>query len=114
MDSHERCHSGLGYTIGVSCVDQTRASLQYERKRISVRGAKRQIGRSVRLRLLTLLKSRSSLPPYRVTDMRSIGPTERCICGSTAFSAIVSIEDSEVILAFPDASCINCGNIVLL
>lgn len=72
------------------------------------------MGRSVRFRLLTLLRNTPDLPPYQVTDMRSIGPTERCICGSTAFSAIVTVEDSEVILAFPDAHCVNCGNIVLL
>lgn len=71
-------------------------------------GAQRaQIGQSVRFRL-------PILPPFRVTDMRSLGPVERCICGSTAFSAIVSVEDSEIILTFPDAHCVNCGNIVLL
>lgn len=72
------------------------------------------MGQTVRFRLPILLRIKDNLPPYRVTDMRSIGPTERCICGSTAFSAIVTVEDSEVILAFPDASCVNCGNIVLL
>lgn len=73
-----------------------------------------QKGQSVRFRLPILLKNRSSLPPYRVTDMRSVGPTERCICGSTAFSALVTFEDQEMVLLFPDGCCVNCGNIVLL
>jgi len=72
------------------------------------------MGQTVRFRLPTLLKIRASLPPLRVTDMRSIGPTERCICGSTAFSAIVSTDDNGLYLVFPDASCVNCGNILII
>jgi hypothetical protein len=66
----------------------------------------------MRLRLLTLLKNKSSLPPIRATDLRSVGPTHTCVCGSSVFTTYVQFENYEIVWYALDVECANCGNLL--
>jgi len=59
-------------------------------------------------RLLRLLR----IPPVRAADLRSLGPTHVCSCGSTMFNIMAQFQDYEISWYFLDATCVNCGNLV--
>lgn len=70
------------------------------------------------LRLLTLQKNREViiqlLPDEFAADMRDLGPTHICPCGSTVFETLVSFENYEISWWFLDGKCLNCANLVKL
>ena len=69
---------------------------------------------TVRLRLPRLPRFRRKLPDKFGTDLRGLGPVHVCPCGSQVFSVMASFEDYELVLYFLDATCVNCGNLVVV
>ena len=74
----------------------------------------------MRLRLPTLRKYRSSKDPYYGlpepfgADLRQLGPIHVCTCGCQVFNVLASFEDYELVWYFLDATCVNCGNLVIV
>ena len=67
------------------------------------------------LRLLTLQflwRRYDALPEPFGTDLRQLGPTHVCPCGSQVFNVMASFEEYELVWYFLDATCVNCGNLV--
>jgi hypothetical protein len=108
----------------VSCQRHTNGLLQYEpkanKRHLSV---PRPLGREATdlkegavqrmwFRLLRLLKFNDSLPPISAADLRTLGPTHACSCGSTVFSIFAQFEDYEIAWWALDGQCANCGNLV--
>ena len=73
---------------------------------------------TVRLPRLPTLPSfrwrRNALPKPFGTDLRGLGPLHVCPCGSQVFSVMASFEDYELVWYFLDATCVNCGNLVVV
>ena len=69
---------------------------------------------TVRLRLLTLFKKKDRLPDKFGSDLRSLGPIHACPCGSQVFNVMASFEDYELVWYHLDATCVNCGNLVIV
>ena len=69
---------------------------------------------TVRFRLPRLPKFRRNLPDKFGSDLRDLGPIHVCPCGSQVFNVMASFEDYELVWYFLDATCVNCGNIVLV
>lgn len=69
---------------------------------------------TVRLRLPTLFKNKNRLPDKFGTDLRSLGPIHACPCGSQVFSIMAAFEDYELVWYHLDATCVNCGNLVIV
>ena len=71
-----------------------------------------------RLRLPTLQKFRSYRNPYNGlpesfgSDLRDMGPTHVCPCGSQVFNIAASFDEYELVWYFLDATCYSCGNLV--
>ena len=59
------------------------------------------------------LSSLSTLPEVTGADLRGLGPVHVCSCGSQVFNVMVSFEDYEIVWYFLDATCVNCGNLVV-
>ena len=69
------------------------------------------------LRLLTLQSLRrpsDTLPEPFGADLRGLGPIHVCPCGSQVFNVMASFEDYELVWYFLDATCVNCGNLVVV
>ena len=70
------------------------------------------------VRLLTLRSlwrgTSNALPEPFGTDLRGLGPLHVCPCGSQVFSVMASFEDYELVWYFLDATCVNCGNLVVV
>ena len=69
---------------------------------------------TVRLRLPTLFKNKNRLPDKFGTDLRSLGPIHACPCGSQVFNIMAAFEDYELAWYHLDATCVNCGNLVIV
>ena len=69
---------------------------------------------TVRLRLPTLFKNKNRLPDKFGTDLRSLGPIHACPCGSQVFNIMAAFEDYELVWYHLDATCVNCGNLVIV
>lgn len=69
---------------------------------------------TMRFRLPTLFKNKKTLPDMFGSDLRSLGPIHACPCGSQLFNVIASFEDYELVWYHLDATCVNCGNLVLV
>ena len=69
---------------------------------------------TVRLRLPTLFKNKNRLPNKFGSDLRSLGPIHACPCGSQVFNVMASFEDYELVWYHLDATCVNCGNLVIV
>ena len=72
---------------------------------------------TLRFRLPTLPSfrwRRRTLPEPFGTDLRGLGPLHVCPCGSQVFSVMASFEDYELVWYFLDATCVNCGNLVIV
>ncbi len=54
------------------------------------------------------------LPEPYGTDLRAFGPIHVCPCGSQVFNVMASFEDYELSWYFLDATCVNCGNLVVV
>ena len=52
------------------------------------------------------------LPEPYGTDLRQLGPTHVCPCGSQVFSVMAAFNDYELVWYFLDATCVSCGNLV--
>jgi hypothetical protein len=59
-------------------------------------------------------KFRPKLPDKFGTDLRGVGPVHVCPCGSQVFNVMASFEDYELVWYFLDATCVNCGNLVVV
>lgn len=71
----------------------------------------------MRFRLPTLpsfRRRKDTLPEPSGADLRSLGPIHVCTCGSQVFNVMVSFEDYEIVWYFLDATCVNCGNLVVV
>jgi len=68
----------------------------------------------MRFRLPTLRKKTEELPPKFGSDLRSLGPIHACPCGSIVFNVMASFDNYEMVWYFLDATCVNCGNLVLV
>ena len=55
-----------------------------------------------------------ALPEPSGADLRALGPTHVCSCGSQVFNVLASFEDYELVWYFLDATCASCGNLVLV
>jgi hypothetical protein len=55
-----------------------------------------------------------ALPEPYGTDLRALGPIHVCPCGSQVFNVMASFEDYELSWYFLDATCTNCGNLVVV
>jgi len=64
------------------------------------------------LRLPRLRKNK--LPPKFGTDLRSLGPLHICPCGSKVFSILATFDNYEISWYLLDATCANCGNLVIV
>ena len=60
------------------------------------------------------LISHNTLPEVTGADLRALGPVHVCTCGSQVFNVMVSFEDYEIVWYFLDATCTNCGNLVVV
>jgi hypothetical protein len=75
---------------------------------------------TVRFRLPTLriFKRKDTpcdgLPEPFGADLRALGPLHVCPCGSQVFNVMASFEDYELNWYFLDATCVNCGNLVIV
>jgi hypothetical protein len=69
---------------------------------------------TVRFRLPRLPKFRRNLPDKFGSDLRDLGPIHVCPCGSQVFNVMASFEDYELVWYFLDATCVNCGNLVVV
>ena len=75
---------------------------------------------TVRFRLPTLRIFRHKDTPYDGlpepfgADLRALGPLHVCPCGSQVFNVMASFEDFELSWYFLDATCVNCGNLVVV
>ena len=65
-------------------------------------------------RLPTLRKNKDKLPPKFGTDLRSLGPIHACPCGSKVFSILATFDNYEISWYMLDATCVNCGNLVIV
>ena len=52
------------------------------------------------------------LPEPYGTDLRDMGPTHICPCGSQVFNVAASFDEYELTWYFLDASCFSCGNLL--
>ena len=55
-----------------------------------------------------------ALPEPFGADLRGLGPLHVCPCGSQVFSVMAAFEDYELVWYFLDATCVNCGNLVVV
>ena len=73
---------------------------------------------TIRLPRLPTLPSfrwrRNGLPEPFGTDLRQLGPIHVCPCGCQVFNVLASFEDYELVWYFLDATCVNCGNLVVV
>lgn len=53
-----------------------------------------------------------ALPEPYGTDLRDMGPTHICPCGSQVFNVAASFDEYELTWYFLDASCFSCGNLL--
>ena len=71
-------------------------------------------------RLLTLprmnrrRKPLDGVPEPYGADLRGLGPIHVCTCGSQVFNVMCSFEDYELVWYFLDATCVSCGNLVIV
>ena len=72
----------------------------------------------LRFSLLSKIWSRKarlgSVPEAFGSDLRGLGPIHVCPCGSQVFNVMCSFEDYELVWYFLDATCVNCGNLVVV
>lgn len=72
----------------------------------------------MRLRLPTLpsflRRSQYSLSKPFGADLRELGPIHVCTCGSQVFNVMASFDDFELVWYFLDATCVSCGNLVIV
>ena len=61
---------------------------------------------------LPLLRKNKGLPARFGTDLRQLGPTHLCPCGSQVFYIMASFDDYELSWYHLDGECVNCGNLV--
>ena len=61
-----------------------------------------------------LLRRTEYLPEAFGSDLRAFGPVHVCPCGSQVFNVMCSFEDYEISWYFLDATCVNCGNLVVV
>ena len=54
------------------------------------------------------------LPEPFGADLRDLGPIHVCPCGSQVFNVMASFDDHELVFYFLDATCVNCGNLVVV
>lgn len=54
------------------------------------------------------------LPEPFGADLRDLGPVHVCPCGSQVFNVMASFDDHELVFYFLDATCVNCGNLVVV
>ena len=87
-------------------------------KRVSALKGRTDSNRTVtlRFRLLTLprLWSKHTLPKPFGADLRGLGPVHVCTCGSQVFNVMCTFEEYEIVWYFLDATCVNCGNLVVV
>ena len=88
-------------------------------KRVGALNGRNGTNRTVTLRLrLPTLPSlrwrRNALPKPFGADLRGLGPLHVCPCGSQVFSVMAAFEDYELVWYFLDATCTNCGNLVVV
>jgi len=72
---------------------------------------------TLRLRLPTLPSFRwlrNALPKPYGADLRQLGPLHVCSCGCQVFNVLASFEDYELVWYFLDATCVSCGNLVIV
>ena len=71
---------------------------------------------TVRFRLptLRLFRRLQRLPEAFGSDLRAFGPLHVCPCGSQVFNVMAAFEDFELVWYFLDATCVNCGNLVIV
>ena len=72
---------------------------------------------TLRFRLPTLPSfrwRRNALPEPFGADLRQLGPIHVCTCGCQVFNVLASFEDYELVWYFLDATCVSCGNLVLV
>ena len=69
---------------------------------------------TLRLRLPRLPKFRLKLRDKFGSDLRTLGPIHVCPCGCQVFNVMASFEDYELVWYFLDATCVNCGNLVIV
>ena len=55
-----------------------------------------------------------TLPEPFGADLRALGPIHVCPCGSQVFNVMCAFEDYEIVWYFLDATCVNCGNLVVV
>ena len=65
-------------------------------------------------RLPRLPKFRLKLRDKFGSDLRTLGPIHVCPCGCQVFNVMASFEDYELVWYFLDATCVNCGNLVIV
>ena len=54
------------------------------------------------------------LPDPFGADLRQLGPLHVCSCGCQVFNVLASFEDYELVWYFLDATCVSCGNLVIV
>ena len=72
---------------------------------------------TLRFRLPTLPSlrwRRNGLPDPFGADLRGLGPLHVCPCGSQVFNVMAAFEDYELTWYFLDATCVSCGNLVVV
>ena len=78
----------------------------------------RQVTVSLRLPILPKFLRRrkpyDGIPERFGSDLRALGPLHVCPCGSQCFNVVASFEDFELSWYFLDATCVNCGNLVVV
>lgn len=67
----------------------------------------------MRLRLPFLPKNKGLTARFG-TDLRALGPTHICPCGSQVFSVMAAFEDYELVWYHLDGECVSCGNLVTI
>ena len=58
--------------------------------------------------------TQDTIPEPSGADLRALGPVHVCSCGCQVFNVLASFEDYELVWYFLDATCVNCGNLVVV
>jgi len=61
-----------------------------------------------------LFRRTDTLPEAFGSDLRAFGPLHVCPCGSQVFNVMAAFEDYELSWYFLDATCVSCGNLVVV
>lgn len=65
-------------------------------------------------KILPKHQPQDTLPELFGADLRALGPTHVCSCGCDVFNVMARFQDYELVWYFLDATCVNCGNIVVV